>query len=65
MKVNTNAREVHLAHLYNPDAIAALPMAVRTAERLGFDVDIQICKDGMGKVHSLQVFATPPEKKET
>lgn len=65
MKPNTNAREIHIAHLYNWEGLRMLPSVVRTAERLGHDVEINVTKDGMGKIHSLQVMATPPDKKES
>lgn len=58
---NTNAREILIVHLYNKDALDSLPATVRTAERLGQTVDINITRDGMGKIHSLQVMASPPE----
>lgn len=64
-KPNTNAREIHIAHLYNREAWNDIPSVVRTAERLGHTVELNICMDGMGKMHSVQVFAVPPEKKES
>lgn len=64
MKPNTDAREIHVAHIYSKDAIAEMPSAIRTAERLGHNVEIEIRRDGMGRIHSLQCFAIPPEKKE-
>ena len=59
-----NQKEIHIAHLYNWDALRGIPHAVRTAERLGYEVEIHVSKDGMGKIHSLQVFASPPEPKQ-
>ena len=59
--IDPNARELYIAHLYNMDAIKALPATVRAAERLGFTVDINVTKDGMGKIHSLQVMTLAPE----
>jgi hypothetical protein len=62
--INTKATEHFIAHLHNHDAMRDLPAMVRSAERLGCEVDIRIIKDGMGKIHSLQVMVLRPEDRE-
>jgi hypothetical protein len=64
MKV-VGQHEILLAHLYNPDALKQLPGAIRTAERLGYEVEIHVQYDGSHKVHSLQVFASKDEEKKS
>ena len=61
--MKANQTEIHIAHLYNRDAMIDIAGHVRAAERLGYDVEILVRYDGMHKVHSLQVFASKEEKK--
>lgn len=58
---NTKAKEHFIAHLYNRDAMRDLPIMIRSAEKLGCEVDIHVTKDGMGRIHSLQVMVVKPE----
>ena len=49
--------EIVFTHIYNPDAWAVIPGAIRAAERLGYRCEVKVTRDAQDCIHSIIVTA--------